>query len=328
MKRKYLLMALASLLVTTSTFAQDDDDMYFYNKPKKQKVVRETVSTSSEPDYHTGDLRDVDEYNRRPGYVSKDTVLDSRQSSVRRNTVADSIYEAGYDDGYDEATYQFRLARYHGRRFYDAFYWDTYYTWYDPWFDPWYDPWYRTRWSFTWYGPGWYGPGWYRPGWYGPGWYRTYVVYYRPGIGHDPRGIGNGVGYRGIYSSRGLQRNGRLYSNSNGTNGGRNSLNRGIRQQNSDRLDGVNRNTLGNRSYQNNRSVTERTTTERPGRNYNNSNSTSTSRSSSFNPSRSSSMGTSRSGGMGGHTGSMGGFGGSSRGNMGGFGGARGMGRR
>ena len=83
MNRKSFIFALVALILPTiAIMAQDDDDeMYFGRKTKNDKAVqtdrkqqpRKVVvvdnddvarTSDGEADYHTGTLRDVDEYNR------------------------------------------------------------------------------------------------------------------------------------------------------------------------------------------------------------------------------------------------------------------------
>ena len=82
MKRN-LLFLLALMALPFSLFAQsEEDDMYFVpskktktetrvstvpTAPRVQRTVTRVtaVKTDTLPDYHTGQLRDVDDYNRR-----------------------------------------------------------------------------------------------------------------------------------------------------------------------------------------------------------------------------------------------------------------------
>lgn len=184
MKRNLLTLIMAVCLPVL-TFAQSDDDMYFV--PKKKKAETKTVSRSSvktpvreyvatgnvadadtASDYHTGQLRDVDEYNRRGSqqvrtrlvgdtlYVTSEdgsvtAYADGEDSQAERDYRNSEYY---YDDDYDDYRYAMRLRRYHGVYFYDPFYSDLLYGWYDPWYYSWYSPWHS-----SWYG--WYDP------WYG-----------------------------------------------------------------------------------------------------------------------------------------------------------------
>ena len=170
-----LLMLLA---ICFSASAQDDDMYSFSSKKKGQANTTASVqsSTSSSAwdesdanaDYHTGQLRDVDEYNRRgpgsqagtPSYEFRgDTLLVKTVPEQSEMSGYDEGYYAGYSDGFNDGDYYYtsRLARYRGFRLYDPYIWDYCYGWYDPWYDPWY---------------GWYGP-YYRYGyysWYDWGW--------------------------------------------------------------------------------------------------------------------------------------------------------------
>lgn len=190
------ILAIAIMVAPSVTlFAQDDDDMYFVPKKNKKAevVVVETPqdvnhdSTPSngrpynkveETDFHTGNLRDVDEYNRRG--------TSAPQSQMVARMVNDTLYittEDGsevaytdakqqapstyYEDGYydDDYYYASRLYRYHGVRFMDPYLWDIRFGWYDPWYDPWYGyyaPYFHYGYA-SWYSWGW---GWScRPGW-------------------------------------------------------------------------------------------------------------------------------------------------------------------
>ena len=192
MKRNFLFL-IAILMLPVSMMAQSvDDDMYFVPGKKKsskqsaslnaansstsaaRKTVTypttvETEETEANADYHTGQLRDVDDYNRRGServftrlvndtlYVSTDSLNEKSYSLGRPGTdVEDEVYDDGgyYDDDY---YYTSRLHRYHGYRFYDPFLWDYYYGWYDPWYDPWYG-WYAPHFRlgyYSWFGWGW-----------------------------------------------------------------------------------------------------------------------------------------------------------------------------
>ena len=152
----FLLMLSA---VCLSAYAQDDDMYSFSSKKKGQQTTTAPVQRNNSSayedygdanvDYHTGQLRDVDEYNRRystqqaetPSYEFRgDTLLVTTQPAQDDYMSSDAGYDAGYHDGlYDgDFYYTSRLARYRGFRFYDPFVWDITYGWYDPWYDPWY----------------------------------------------------------------------------------------------------------------------------------------------------------------------------------------------
>ena len=207
MKVLHLTLLLVLGLAAT-VHAQDvDDDMYYV--PSKKKAVKtpkkfntyilthESVmnytdsDADTDADYHTGQVRDTDEYNRRGNLVKdgqvvaklvNDTLFVYSNDSTGQQVLSygneyapgDKYYQ---DDNYyeDDYTYTSRLGRYHSVHFVDPWYWDYTYGWYDPWYDPWYGwyaPYYRHGY-YSWYNWGWswnYGPGW------GYGW--TYPVYH------------------------------------------------------------------------------------------------------------------------------------------------------
>lgn len=218
---------MAVILPTVALMAQDDDDeMYFGARSKKAKSVKTEVPqktrnivveyddarpSTGEADYHTGALRDVDEYNRRGRRttVTDTTAADTARyaSKSRRQS---SLYDLGYDDGYargyhdgeaDEFYYSTRLARFRGIRYYDPWYWDRVAYIYDPWYyDPWFwDPWYRPVYVGGWCSVGWgctwsVGFGWgcsWRPARY---WHPGYV-----GIGYRTMSVRNA---NAIYNNR------------------------------------------------------------------------------------------------------------------------------
>lgn len=223
MKRNLILLLALSVLPGTLWAQSADDDMYFV--PGKTKAKTEKTTKPSRPvvtsqstevddadanaDYHTGQLRDIDEYNRRgagqDGVTARlvgDTLYvtstDSTGSQVAtRYAPGQQIDEAfGVDpepdgryrdggDGYydDDYYYTSRLYRFRGYAFRDPFMWDICYGWYDPWYDPWYG------WCMPYYHYGYYslfdwGWGWHHhPGW-DCGW--GYHAYYRDFIPHRP----------------------------------------------------------------------------------------------------------------------------------------------
>ena len=169
---KHLTILLGTLMLTLSTVVMaQEDDMYFTpkkdkkaNASKSEKTTRviEVVYESDEPDhasaFHvvatapTSNMRDVDEYNRRGkrySSVSADTLLaeevvevaDTRQAQTYELS-AQSLYDLGYSEGYNQGFadgddmdfyYGLRLARFHGRHFYDPWYWNRVSYVYDPW---------------------------------------------------------------------------------------------------------------------------------------------------------------------------------------------------
>lgn len=196
MKRNLLVMLAIGALPFVAD-AQTDDDMYFVPKKKTESNPRisnlpvrvvnvgavgempaEVADTVA--DYHIGELRDVDEYNRRGDSqvltrMSGDTLYvrsaDGSETAYTEDGVA--MKESGnnndnyYGDNYysDDFHYSSRLHRYHGYYYTDPFFWDFTYGWYDPWYDPWYG-WYAPYYRYgyiSWYDWGW---GWHcHPGW-------------------------------------------------------------------------------------------------------------------------------------------------------------------
>ena len=211
----YLFSLLMFWGVTFTVNAQDvdDDDMYFVSGKKKAakkassksaaqnvipvKVVKPVQDSESEADFHTGQLRDVDDYNRRGNnnsqvvarlvndtlYVTSLDSTNQEQTYVYGKEKDGKYYE---DENYyeDDYTYALRLGRYHRVVFVDPWYWDYCYGWYDPWYDPWYGwyaPYYRHGY-YSWYDWGW---GWhYRHTWGYSGYYHGYY--------HHPRYYGGG----------------------------------------------------------------------------------------------------------------------------------------
>ena len=224
------LTLLLVLGLSVTVHAQDvDDDMYFVSSKKKAakavvKVPR-TYSTSSshsawdnsdsDADYHTGQLRDVDEYNRRGRGADSSQVVarlvndtlyvysnDSTGQQVRSYGNEYDSANRYYDE--DEYIYAVRLGRYHSVHIIDPWYWDYTYGWYDPWYDPWYGwyaPYYRPGFYWGWYHrPGWsfswgYGP--YYPHYHYPHYHGGYV-YHRPS--HQP--YRNGGQRSALYTGR------------------------------------------------------------------------------------------------------------------------------
>lgn len=220
--KRYLLLILALLVLPyQASLAQNtDDDMYFIPSKKKEKKesqaqeVRVTVKTDqpkveTQVDFHTGKLRDVDEYNRRGsnretvstrlvgdtlyvtttdstgaevvvrynnGDVTPETVMAENENNYRYRDEVDGYYD---DDYY----YSTRLYRFRGMAWRSPFLWDVCYGWYDPWYDPWYG-WYMPYYHYgfySWFDWGW---GWHHhPGW-DCGW--GHHGYYRDHLPHRP----------------------------------------------------------------------------------------------------------------------------------------------
>lgn len=254
MTRKILLLT-AILALPFAIYAQNDD-MYFVSSKKKsisekKTVEKRTLKNNNESpwrdaedvDYHSGALRDVDEYNRRGSsqrqvlarlegdtlYVDSPDTLEQKEYLVR--------YEQNYavDEPYnDDYYFSTRLSRYHGFYHYDPFMWDICFGWYDPWYDPWYGwygPYYRHG-LYSWCSWGW-GWGHCHLGWHhgwGPGWHHGWAPA-APPRPHRPGGsaVANGGqrpgGGRGAVTS---SRGGRNYATASRSNmassrGGRNA---------------------------------------------------------------------------------------------------------
>ena len=158
MKAKIITLLMSSL-VCLAIQAQDDDMYSFSSKKKAQKnttaYLPEETQTGYDDDrdpyadYHTGQLRDIDEYNRRgstqqaemPSYQFKgDTLLVTTTPAQEEMADYDAGYYAGYTDGFHDGDFYYtsRLTRYRGLRIYDPYIWDITYGWYSPWYDPWY----------------------------------------------------------------------------------------------------------------------------------------------------------------------------------------------
>lgn len=222
MKRILILVLVLALgALPYAALAQStDDDMYFV--PGKAKAKTEKQARPSQPvqvrtqqvteegdahaDYHTGQLRDVDEYNRRGAaqdgvvarlvgdtlYVTSTDSTGAQMStryapgqSAGEEYAADAEPKGRYrgeGDGYydDDYYYTSRLYRFRGGLLVrDPFMWDICYGWYDPWYDPWYGwcmPYYRYGY-YSWFDWGWgwhHHPGW-DCGWGHHGYYRDFM---------------------------------------------------------------------------------------------------------------------------------------------------------
>ena len=230
--RMFLMVAILAL--PFAIYAQNDD-MYFVSSKKNtaKKALRQSEKTASpwdgmeEADYSTGDLRDVDEYNRRGNSQRKvlarlegDTLyVDSPDSLQQKEYLVRYADDYAVDQSYnDDYYFSARLSRYHGFYHYDPFMWDICYGWYDPWYDPWYGwygPYYRHGW-YSWCHWGWgYGHchlGWYH-GW-GPGWHNGWAPAAPPRT-HRPGGSALANGGRrpgGDRSTASSSRGGRNYA--------------------------------------------------------------------------------------------------------------------
>ncbi|MGN0234577.1 MAG: hypothetical protein ACI4B5_09175 [Bacteroidaceae bacterium] len=230
--KRYLLLILSLMLLPYNTaLAQNtDDDMYFIPTKKKAKSETPTKEESvtiktnqpqtstleTQVDFHTGQLRDVDEYNRRGNgkenvttrlvgdtlYVTSTDSLGNEvvirysgddASSVTVTQEPKNDYWYNDIDGYydDDYYYSTRLYRFRGMAWRSPFLWDVCYGWYDPWYDPWYG-WYMPYYHFgyySWFDWGWgwhHHPGW-DCGWGHHGYYRDYLPH-RPTLAYRNHG--------------------------------------------------------------------------------------------------------------------------------------------
>ncbi len=227
---KHRIILLSTLVLVSFSFAMaQDDDVYFSQKrAKKEKAARkvEIVYEEDTPEEYTPVTpvayvpaeypeRDVDDYNRR-GRSSRSSVdtltdvarsTDSLQFSTRQASTyelsAQSLYDLGYSEGYRQGFddgedmdyyYGVRLARFHGRHFYDPWYWGSISYVYDPWYwntwyyDPWYRPYYYGGWCSVGWGVGHWGSYW-DPYWHG--WHTPYGPHHHHpphwGVNYGPR---------------------------------------------------------------------------------------------------------------------------------------------
>lgn len=246
MNSNYLVSLVLGLMPLSMT--AQDDDMYFV--PSKQDVQPTVYSVHPTSAYNSGNIRDVDEYNRRggsyyepittdsagndivnfdavrgvyPDSLTNDTLLPYEDFELTRQMSRWDGYEPTYMDGYRDGSRDSWMLGWHSPWYYSSFY---------PWYDAWYDPWYGYH---GWYGRyyGWYGSyyGWYDPWYYGYYPYGPYYggYYYGPYYGYTtvynsgPAGTTNhgNIRYNGPHGIS----NGRSTTYSAGTFGGR-SVNR------------------------------------------------------------------------------------------------------
>jgi hypothetical protein len=346
--------------ITINVNAQDiDDDMYFVSSKKKAakkassksssqnvvpvKVVKPVYDNDdANVDFHTGQLRDVDDYNRRGnsnGQVVTRLVNDTLYVTTLDSTQQQQTYVYGNandgkgkyyeDDNYyeDDYTYAYRLGRYHSVHFVDPWYWDYCYGWYDPWYDPWYGwyaPYYRHGY-YSWYDWGW---GWhYYPSysWSYPGYHNHYPIYHG-GVYHHS--VNPAYRYGGqsskSYSSRGNRTYNSVSRSNRTSTEGRVNVTRDRNLRNgSERSES----TRGSRNGYTPRTDRSNSRTE-SSRTYNQSSRSNDSYRSSSSSSRSSSSGGSFGGGSFGGGSRGGSFGGGGGGGRGGYSGGSGRGGR
>lgn len=174
------LVLFSVLFGVTSVGVKAQDDMYFV--PKKAKAVTMPVEERMPVVYSSGQLRDVDEYNRRGEFRSDYQVLGVDSLPIdtfefEPGGYADTLFvDGGGGYGYeDDYAYSRRMSRFddfygyvpgyygwYGPYWYGRPYWHSYYGWYDPWYDPWYYGWYGA-WGYGWHYPVYWHTSYYRP---------------------------------------------------------------------------------------------------------------------------------------------------------------------
>jgi hypothetical protein len=201
--KKTLLISLLTLCLPAMLAAQtDDDDLYFV--PKKKKEVKTTqVVTTVRPTTETvvvqptvvvkdvkGNVRDVDEYNRR--YTSRENTfsVDNDTLYIEEKPLDEQgEWVNGFEGSQDDYEYAMRIVRFRNPRYAipvsSPLYWDVVYGLYPSWDWNVYDdglyayvfPTYTNRlwWDWRWdsFGWGWRSP-WYYSSWYGPSYWGGY----------------------------------------------------------------------------------------------------------------------------------------------------------
>ena len=248
-----ILFSVMMALLPFAGFAQVDD-MYFIprkEEPKKAEpvaardvlrasAVADTGVPAEEPVYATGEIRDVDEYNRR-GYeawadsMSEDSVEEASEESgedyacskriLRFCTptigvaVSSPLYwdlcygpNAIYWDVYDDGVYAYAFPS-----SWSTFYWGPYFSW--SWGWGW--PYYHWGWGGPWYA-GWYDPwywrphGHYPPHWGHPGPVRPGRPVARPSLTHrQPSSLARGSARRNGTAYRATRSGGTSYRRGN-----------------------------------------------------------------------------------------------------------------
>ena len=232
--KKIFLVSLVLACLPALTMAQDD--LYFIPKKKAEKQVSTTVkvandkaatSTQTTPGTTVivkdvkGDVRDVDEYNRR--YTSRDNTFSMENDTLY---IEEKPYNErgewvnGFEGTQDDYEYAMRIVRFRNPRYAipvsSPLYWDVIYTlpsWEWNVFDdglyayvfPTYSNrlWWDWRWNYAWgsswsYHWGWHSPwwnSWYGPGYWGGYWGHHHHHYWHPHY-HGPLYAGVG-GYWG-----------------------------------------------------------------------------------------------------------------------------------
>ena len=236
MRRKVLASMLFAFLPWLA-MAQSTDDLYFVPKKEKKTEVSQKVGvvpkevsnkTVNELPSNTaivvkdvkGNVRDVDEYNRR--YTSRENTFSYENDTLyieEKPYGERGEWVNGFQGSDMDYEYAMRLVRFRNPRYAipisSPLYWDVVYGAFPSWDWNVYDDgmyayifptytnrlWWDWRWSYGFYGPGWgFGWGWHSPWyslWYSPwyygGWYSPWFAgywggywggYWRPGWHH------------------------------------------------------------------------------------------------------------------------------------------------
>lgn len=213
--RKFPAICLAGALAFCSIQAKAfEDDIYYTEKPKKAKTatVKSTVADYPAADTYTvttvGNVRDVDEYNRRGVFANSDSIPAQTYEQIAATYYYPDATDVDIytDGGSVSTTGNININLYGGTAYPSA------YVWGNPYYNSWVDPWYYPSWSFSfgsywgpwgysYWGPGYWGPTYWRPSYWrpsppppprrpSPG--RPGPAH-RPGPGYAP---GHGPGYR------------------------------------------------------------------------------------------------------------------------------------
>lgn len=158
---RHFIFTVLSLFIAITVAAQNDD-MYF--TPKHQKNVTTVRTPRSEvtdaydynDTYHSGSIRNVDEYNRRGRYGAQQSWRDTTYYANDSILVSREDYENSRKmkrfDGYNSVTLIVGDPWYYNSWAYDPWYNGSWYwrsRWYDPWYYSYYDPW---GFDFGWHG--------------------------------------------------------------------------------------------------------------------------------------------------------------------------------
>lgn len=300
--KKIVSVWLAMAFLPFMVMAQSNDDLYFIPKKKaeqKGKVTAAKVVVEKEKEPTTvytspssavvvkdvkGNVRDVDEYNRR--YTSRDNTFKMENDTLY---IEEKPYNErgewvnGFEGSRDDYEYAMRIVRFRNPRFAipvsSPLYWEVVYTlpswewnvfddgfyayafptysnslWWDwrysySWGWSWHSPW-----RYSWYGPGyWYGNYW-GGGWHHPHWYAHHHHHHHPHYGWAGVGgyWGGGHGWNGSSARNPGIHAGRYNNNyragyaTTGTGSNRRTVATGNRNSRDNYVNGVRQNNVRN----------------------------------------------------------------------------------